>query len=155
MTIQLSDVMPDGWSATQRLGLIVPDADVGPEAECGALAGGAVSVHAARIGFSAMRAGGEMDPKIPHDPVEAFTRPPHLDDAVEAMCLAPITALGLAFTSSDYKHGPEGERALIARLAPRTLGLRMLSANQVLYWAALRNAGVPVDRAGYGALLRA
>lgn len=261
MNVQLSDFMPDGWSATHRLGLIVPDADVGPEAECGALAGADVSVHAARISFSAMRAGGEMDPKIPHDPVEAFTRPPLLDDAVAAMCLAPITALGLAFTSSAYKHGPDGERALIARLDPRTrgipvvttclaaeqalahlgvsrmaivnpawfdadldaagvryfqaagfdvvqsgpcglpsgqrhvtptalydwiaqeiagspaeavfvggngqraigiidavernLGLRMLSANQVLYWAALRGAGVPVDLAGYGALLRA
>lgn len=31
----------------------------------------------------------------------------------------PLTTLGLAFTSSAYKHGPEGERALVERLRPR------------------------------------
>lgn len=120
MTIQQSTFQPDGWSAETRLGLVVPHADVGPEAECAAIGGPNVSVHGARIGFSAMRAGGEMDAKIPHAPVASFTKPPYIDDLVASVCDAPLTTLGLAFTSSAYKHGPEGERELIERLRPRT-----------------------------------
>ena len=127
MNLQSPAFKPDGWSSRTRLGLIVPHADVGPEAECGALAGPNISIHAARLDFSAMRAGGEMDPTIPHDPVEAFTRPPYLDDAVGAICLAPISALGLAFTSSAYKHGPAGDRRLIERLKPRTRGIPVVT----------------------------
>lgn len=123
MTVQQPLFQPDGWSATARLGLVVPHADVGPEAECAVIGGPRVSVHGARIDFSAMRAGGEMDPKIPHDPVDAFTRPPLIDEIVGSVCDAPLTALGLAFTSSAYKHGPDGERALIERLRPRTRGI--------------------------------
>lgn len=119
MTMQDKIFRPDGWSAAARLGLVVPHADVGPEAECAALGGSQVSVHGARINFSAMRAGGEMDPKIPHDPVESFTRPPYIDDIAASLCESPLTTLGLAFTSSAYKHGPEGERALVERLRPR------------------------------------
>ena len=41
-----------------------------------------VGVHAARVPFGAMAAGGAMDPTIPLAPVRAFAEPPHVDDAV-------------------------------------------------------------------------
>ncbi|MDX5593483.1 hypothetical protein [Pseudovibrio sp. SPO723] len=113
----------DGWSAPARIGVIVPHADVGPEAEFGAMAGGEVSIHGGRVHFSAMRAGGVMDEKIAHQPVEAFTAPPHLDEAVASLATSPLDAIGLAFTSSAYKHGPDGEVALLERLKPVLRGI--------------------------------
>lgn len=107
---------PDGWNRTIRIGIVVPHADVGPEVEIQAMASSDITVHANRIFFSAMRAGGEMDEKIPHAPVESFVEAPHLDNAVESLCTSPLDVIGLAFTSSAYKHGPDGERALIERL---------------------------------------
>ncbi|MCY7294992.1 maleate cis-trans isomerase family protein [Alteromonas sp. a30] len=107
---------PDGWNRTIRIGIVVPHADVGPEVEIQAMASDDITVHASRIFFSAMRAGGEMDEKIPHAPVESFVEAPYVDNAVESLCSSPLDAIGLAFTSSAYKHGPEGERALIERL---------------------------------------
>ncbi len=108
----------DGWNASARIGVIVPHADVGPEAEFSAMAGGEVSIHGGRVHFSAMRAGGVMDEKIAHQPVETFTSAPHLDETVESLATSPLDAIGLAFTSSAYKHGPAGEAALIERLKP-------------------------------------
>lgn len=66
-----------------------------------------------------------MDAKIPHAPMTSFTEPPYIDDLVTSVYNAPLTILGLAFTSSAYKHGPEGERALIERLCPRTRDILM------------------------------
>jgi maleate isomerase len=111
--------MPDGWDRPIRLGVVVPHADVGPEAELSALAGNDVSIHGARLFFSAMRAGGEMDEKIPHDPIADFAKPPVLDELIEGLSQSPLNAIALAFTSSAYKHGPDGEKALIERLAHR------------------------------------
>lgn len=118
---------PDGWHARTRVGVVVPHADVGPEAELSAMAPPEVSVHGARLHFGAMRAGGEMDKKIPHTPVSEFTAAPALDDTLGALAEAPVHALALAFTSSAYKHGPNGERELIERLQPRSRGLPVVS----------------------------
>ena len=107
---------PDGWSRTIRIGVVVPHADIGPEVEIQAMASNDITVHASRIHFSAMRAGGEMDEKIPHAPVTSFIEAPNLDNAVESLCSSPLDVVGLAFTSSAYKHGPDGERALLERL---------------------------------------
>lgn len=111
---------PDGWDRNVRFGVVVPHADVGPEAELEAMVKDDISIHGSRIFFSAMRGGGEMDEKIPHSSVESFIDPPYIDIAVEALCASPLDVVGLAFTSSAYKHGPEGERALIERLKSRS-----------------------------------
>jgi len=118
---------PDGWNRPLRIGAVVPHADVGPEAELQAMANDDISIHGSRLFFSAMRAGGEMDEKIPHDPVTAFTHPPFVDDAVESLAASPLDAICLAFTSSAYKHGPSGERTLIERLKPRARDLPIVS----------------------------
>lgn len=123
----LSPWRPDGWSARTRLGVVVPHADVGPEAEIGAMAPASVSVHAARVHFAAMRAGGEMDPKIPHDPVLAFVEPPGVDDAVELLATSPLDVISLGFTSSAYKLGVAGEERLVERLANRSRGIPLVS----------------------------
>jgi maleate isomerase len=118
---------PDGWNRLIRIGAVVPHADVGPESELQAMVNNKITIHGSRLYFSAMRGGGEMDEKIPHDPVTMFTQPPYLDDAVESLAASPLDALCLAFTSSAYKHGPDGERALIERLRPRARDIPMVS----------------------------
>ncbi|MFE3280098.1 maleate cis-trans isomerase [Nocardia sp. NPDC059239] len=118
---------PDGWHARARIGIVVPHADVGPEAEVRAVLPSTVSVHGARLYFSAMRAGGLMDPTIPHQPVESFTAPPLLDDTVESLAASPLDAIALGFTSSAYKHGPEGEHALLERLKEPARGIPIVT----------------------------
>ncbi|MEV0000266.1 maleate cis-trans isomerase [Streptomyces sp. NPDC050848] len=110
----------DGWDAAIRIGVVVPHADVGPEAELQAMAPASVSIHGSRVHFGAMRAGGEMDEKIPHDPVRAFVEPPFLDHAVEQLAASPLHALTLGFTSSSYVLKAAGERELYERLRPVT-----------------------------------
>src|ERR671928_1258082 len=90
----------DGWEATVRIGVLTPHADVGPESELQAMAPPGVVIHAARVPFGAMAAGGAMDPTIPMAPVKAFAEPPHVDDAVALLAAAPVQAIGFGFTSS-------------------------------------------------------
>jgi maleate isomerase len=114
---------PDGWGFRARLGLLVPHADVGPESELHAMAPGGVSIHAARVPFGVMRAGGAMDPTIGPDAVRAFTDPPHVDDAAELLAAAPLHAIGFGFTSSSYVCGAAADAALRTRLEGRTRGI--------------------------------
>src|SRR5688572_10329720 len=81
-----------------------------------------IRVHAARVPFGAMAAGGAMDPTIPLAPVRAFVEPPHIDEAVALLAVAPVKAIGIGFTSSSYVTGAEGEEALVDRLQERSSG---------------------------------
>lgn len=116
-----------GWLATFRLGLVVPHADVGPEAEAQALLGAHGTVHGMRVAFDAMRADGVMDPKIPHAPVISFTQPPAIDDATALLAQSPLDAIGLAFTSSSYTSGAHGEDELLARLREPARGIPVIT----------------------------
>src|SRR5215204_2033641 len=107
----------DGWEASVRIGVLTPHADVGPESELQAMAPPGVAIHATRVPFGAMVAGGVMDPTIPLAPVRAFAEPPHLDDAAELLAAAPLKAITYGFTSSAYVIGVEGEAEMIARPA--------------------------------------
>ncbi len=93
---------PDGWDAKWRIGVLVPHGDVGPESELQAMAPPEVRIHATRVPFGAMRAGGGMDPTIPLAPVRAFAQPPYIDDATELLAAAPIHAIMFGFTSSVF-----------------------------------------------------
>jgi maleate isomerase len=117
----------DGWDASVRLGLLVPHAAVGPEAELQAMAPPSVTVHATRVPFGAMRAGGRMDPTIPLSPVRAFAEPPHVDEAAELLATSPLHVIAFANTGAAYTIGVEGEAAMIARLEQRTRGIPVLS----------------------------
>lgn len=110
----------DGWQPRARIGVVVPHADVGPESELQAMTPHDVTVHGSRVHFGAMRAGGEMDPKIPHNPIEEFVEPPHIDKAVELLAAASLDVIALGFTSSAYVLRPSGERALFDRLGQYT-----------------------------------
>jgi maleate isomerase len=118
---------PDGWDAMWRIGVLVPHADVGPEAELQAMAPPEVRVHATRVPFGGIRAGGVMDPTIPLAPVRAFAEPPHIDDATELLAAAPIHAVVFGFTSSAYVIGATGEAAMLERLRTRSRGLPVVA----------------------------
>ncbi len=118
----------DGWEAAVRIGVLTPHADVGPESELQAMAPPGVAIHATRVPFGAMVAGGGMDPTIPLAPVRAFAEPPHVDNAAELLAAAPLNAIAYGFTSSAYVIGVEGEAEMIARLERRTRGIPMVAA---------------------------
>src|SRR5919206_466411 len=103
----------DGWDVRWRVGVLTPHADVGPESELRAMAPPDVGIHAARVPFGAMAAGGAMDPTIPLAPVRAFAEPPGVDDATERLAAAPLAAVAFAFTSSAYVIGAAGEAAML------------------------------------------
>jgi len=117
----------DGWEASVRIGVLTPHADVGPESELQAMAPPSVAIHATRVPFGAMAAGGVMDPTIPLAPVRAFAEPPHLDDAAELLAGAPLDAIAYGFTSSAYVIGEEGEAAMIARMERHTRGIPVVA----------------------------
>ena len=111
-----------------RIGVLTPHADVGPESELQAMAPQGVAIHATRVPFGAMAAGGVMDPTIPLSPVRAFAEPPHVDAAAELLAAAPLKAIAYGFTSSAYVIGAEGEAEMIARLERRTRGIPVVAA---------------------------
>lgn len=119
--------MPDGWDAGVRIGVLAPHADLGPESELRAMAPEGVGIHAARVPFGGIRAGGGMDPTIPLAPVRAFAQPPHVDDAAELLAAAPLHAIAYGFTSSAYVIGAQGEAEMIARLEQRTRGIPVVA----------------------------
>lgn len=86
-----------------------------------------VGVHAARVPFGAMAAGGAMDPTIALTPVRAFAEPPHVDDAVALLAAAPVQVIGFGFTSSAYVLGAEAENNMIRRLRERAGGLPVVT----------------------------
>jgi maleate isomerase len=118
---------PDGWDARWRIGVLVPHGDVGPESELQAMAPPDVRIHATRVPFGAMRAGGAMDPTIPLAPVRAFAEPPHVDDATALLAAAPVHAVAFGFTSSAYVIGVDGEAAMLDRLRARARGLPVVA----------------------------
>ena len=117
----------DGWEASVRIGVLTPHADVGPESELQAMAPPDVAIHATRVPFGAMAAGGVMDPTIPLAPVRAFAEPPHVDDAAALLAGAPLHAIVYGFTSSAYVIGMQGEAEMIARLERRTRGIPVVA----------------------------
>jgi maleate isomerase len=112
----------DGWGRT-RIGILTPHADVGPEAEFGAMAPDGISIHAARVPFGAYKPGGTMDATMADDPVRAFADPPLVDDAAELLASAPLHAIAYGFTSSSYVRGAADDARLRERLEKRTRGI--------------------------------
>jgi len=111
---------PDGWSARARIGILMPHFDIGPEAEFEAMAPDGVSIHSTRVPLGVTMPGGSKDPGIAMPPLRAFAEPPLIDDAAELLAAAPLHAIVYGFASSSYLLGPDGDRALKARLEKRT-----------------------------------
>lgn len=117
----------DGWDVAVRIGLLVPHADVGPESELRAMAPEGVAIHAARVPFGAMGAGGDMDPTIPLEPVRRFAEQPELDDAAALLAAAPLDVIAYGFTSSAYVIGAQAEAEMVRRLQRRTRGIPVVT----------------------------
>jgi maleate isomerase len=131
----------DGWDAATRIGLLTPAADVGPEAELNAMVPPSITVHAARVPFIAMRAGGRMDPTIALQAVRAFAEPPGVDDAVGLLALAPLSVIGFGFTSSAYVIGRDGEAQMCRRLGERAEGIPVVSTGAAMAQAVVALGG--------------
>jgi maleate isomerase len=118
---------PDGWART-RIGVLTPQVDLNPESEFRALAGGAVSIHAARVAQKTYDPGETTDRKIASARVRAFADPPQVDDAAESLATASLHAIAYCFTSSSYIRGAADDAALKSRLEVRTRGIPVVIA---------------------------
>jgi len=131
----------DGWDASTRLGVLTAHAAVGAESELEAMAPETVTIHATRVPFGGMAAGGEMEPTISISEVRNFADPPRIDEAAELLAAAPIDAIGCGFTASAYALGADGEAAMLTRLEGRSEGIPV-TATASAAAAALRRVGV-------------
>jgi maleate isomerase len=118
---------PDGWART-RIGVLTPQVDLNPESEFRALAGAAVSIHAARVAQKTYDPRETTDRKIAIDRVRAFADPPQVDDAAESLATASLHAIAYCFTSSSYMRGATDDAALKSRLEARTRGIPVVIA---------------------------
>ena len=128
---------PDGWSNRARIGLLVPDRDVGPESEWSAMLPAGVSMHASRFAFPVGEVAEGEKRLIGRDPVEFVARPGPLDAAVALLADAPVDAIALAFTSTSYIGGAGHDARLAARLGRSANGRPVLTTGEAIV-AALR-----------------
>ena len=117
---------PDGLGYRARIGLLTPNDDAVPESEFWTMAPEGVSVHVARVLLVDTR---------------TFADPLHPDDATALIAALHMQAIVLAFTTSSYILGPDGEQALKARLEKRSNGIPVLLTGAAAV-AAFRTLGV-------------
>lgn len=118
----------DGWDARLRVGLLVPDGDVGPESEWSALTPRSVAVNASRFRFPVTAVAAAAD-RIDVSPVEFVAAPGPLDDAVALMNAPSIDIFSLAFTSTSYV-GDDAQ--LVARLSKIAGGKPVVTTGQAM-----------------------
>lgn len=118
----------DGWEARLRVGLLVPDGDVGPESEWSAMAPEGVGVNASRFRFPVSAVSAAAD-QIALSPVEYVAAPGPLDDAIKLLNPPSIDIYSLAFTSTSYV-GNDAE--LVARLSAQVKGKPVVTTGQAL-----------------------
>ena len=119
---------PDGWDARLRVGLLVPDGDVGPESEWSAITPPGVSVNASRFRFPVTAVQAAAD-QIGMGPVEFVAAPGPLDDAIKLLNPPSIDVYSLAFTSTSYV-GDDNE--LVERLSAAAHGKPVVTTGQAL-----------------------
>ena len=122
---------PDGWTYRARIGLLVPDGDVGPESEFSAMVPSGVGVNASRFRFPS-----GQDAKAPGQigmtPIEAVAAPGPLDDAVRLIARAPVDVIALAFTSTSYIGGDGDDPRLTDRLTKSADGKPVVTTGQAI-----------------------
>jgi len=119
---------PDGWDAQLRVGLLVPDGDVGPESEWSAIAPAGVGVNATRFRFPVGAVEAAAD-QIAISPVEYVANPGPLDDAIQLLNPPSIDIYSLAFTSTSYVGD---DATLCARLSELVGGRPIVTTGQAL-----------------------
>ena len=118
----------DGWDARLRVGLLVPDGDIGPESEWSAIAPPGVAVNVSRFRFPVGAVEAAAD-RIAINPVEFVAAPGPLDEAIRLLNPPWIDIFALAFTSTSYV-GDDAE--LVARLSDQADGKPVVTTGQAL-----------------------
>ena len=118
----------DGWDARLRVGLLVPDGDVGPESEWSAITPPGTAVNASRFRFPVTAVQASED-RIGMGPVEFVAAPGPLDDAIALLNPPSIDIYSLAFTSTSYV-GDDVD--LVARLSETVRGKPVVTTGQAL-----------------------
>lgn len=119
---------PDGWDARLRVGLLVPDGDIGPESEWSAITPTGVAVNASRFRFPVGAVEAAAD-RIAISPVEYVAAPGPLDDAVKLLNPPWVDIYSLAFTSTSYV---ADDADLVARLSEHVGGRPVVTTGQAL-----------------------
>lgn len=119
---------PDGWDARLRVGLLVPDGDVGPESEWSAITPAGVAMNASRFRFPVTAVQAAAD-QIGMGPVEFVAAPGPLDDAVKLLNPPAIDVYSLAFTSTSYV---SDDSELVDRLSAVAHGKPVVTTGQAL-----------------------
>lgn len=122
---------PDGWVYRARIGLLVPDGDVGPESEFSAMVPAGVGINASRFYFPSGQ-DAETPGQIGMTPVEMVAAPGPLDDAVRLLARAPVEVIALAFTSTSYVGGDGDDPRLCERLAESSDGKPVITTGQAI-----------------------
>lgn len=118
----------DGWDARLRVGLLVPDGDIGPESEWSAITPPGVAFNAGRFRFPVGAVEAAAD-QIALNPVEFVAAPGPLDDATRLLNPPWIDIYALAFTSTSYV-GDDAE--LVVRLSALAGGKPVVTTGQAL-----------------------
>lgn len=118
----------DGWDTRLRVGLLVPDGDVGPEAEWSAMIPRGVSVNVSRFRFPVGPVAVAAD-QIDISPVEFVAAPGPLEAAIGLLNAPSVDVFALAFTSTSYV-GDDGE--LSDRLSTVAGGRPVVTTGQAL-----------------------
>lgn len=119
---------PDGWDARLRIGLLVPDGDIGPESEWSAMTPAGVAVNTSRFRFPVAAVEADAD-RIAISPIEYVAAPGPLDEAVKLLNPPWIDIYSLAFTSTSYV-GDDDD--LVARLTELAGGRPVVTTGQAL-----------------------
>lgn len=130
---------PDGWAYRARVGLLVPDRDVGPESEWAAMVPAGVAVNASRFHFPISEIT-DTAGQIALQPLEYVAAPGPLDAAVALLADTPVHIIALAFTSTSYIGGDGEDSNLIKRLDPVAKGTPVITTGQAIL-AALKHLG--------------
>jgi maleate isomerase len=123
---------PDGWDCRLRVGLLVPDADIGPESEWSALAPAGMLVNVSRFHFpiTPVIADGDV---ITMDSVDFVANPGSIETAIKLLAPIPVEVFSLAFTSNSYVSDDE---VLVERLSPLVGGRPVVTTGQAFLAAA-------------------
>ena len=125
---------PDGWVYRARIGLLVPDLDVGPESEFSAMVPTGVGFNASRFHFPS-KDHAKIEGQIGIPPVEYVAAPGPLDNAVKLIAGAPVQAIALAFSSTSYVGD---DKQLVERLGEVSEGKPVVTTGQAIC-AALKH----------------
>jgi len=117
----------DGWDTRFRIGLLVPDGDVGPESEWSAMLPPGVAINVSRFEFPTLPV--KQGPyKITTEPVDFVAAPGPLDSAVKILASAnSLDIIALGFTSNSYVSDDE---CLVKRLTEKSRGRPVVTTGQ-------------------------